>query len=373
MRYDFLRFYLTFVPFFSLLGVFLSALRIIDGLGFVQYFLLIQLVIDSILILLCFNRLKTTFFIFFFFIFIPPFVIGLLNNEISRRHLTDLIVPLYFFAKVVIFKHYWDDDRLSRFLASYVKVTFGGALVLIPLIFLMFKIGSATRISITAPLEVSYAWAIVNNPAMLVLVITLSAAYGKRAQILAFLIAILFSINKLRFRTQTFVFFALLSLLGISIFAYPYYSDSISYKRIEHSAELFVEGDYEKLSAGRFDELREIYGDLSIVDIPFGKGNGYVYSLTGSDGDPTEVSNAHFTPLGLLSKYGIFVTVSIYGMFIFAFVRNKYSLLNRERQIVYIATLIILLQSFFSYLLFILPILPMLLGAMLGNNFKEER
>ncbi|RTE86061.1 MULTISPECIES: hypothetical protein [Gammaproteobacteria] len=362
--------YLALVPFLSVIGIPLSAFRIVDGLAFLSYFLMASLLLDIVLVLLYLKRVSVKTVYIAVLLLIPPLIIGLLFNDISRRQLTDFLLPLLFFLKIVIFRHYFYTNNISKFLIDYTRITVIGALFLAPLVYIIFNLFGGTRISILAPLEVGAAFFLFRNPALFILILGLVIFYGKRAQLVAILTSVLLSMNLLKGRQRALLFLSLPIVFSLGLTFALTNPDNISVKRITNSVDLVVEGDYSRLSSGRFDEINAIMGEMSFLDYIFGKGNGYVYELRDPQGETLKVANSHFTPLALLSKYGVFFTVFFY-LYIFKAITGVRKAANKHRKILYVSTLIFIFQSFFSYAIFVLPIIPVLIGGLV--SYKVNR
>ncbi|PKH91652.1 hypothetical protein CXF76_10970 [Pseudoalteromonas sp. 78C3] len=168
-----------------------------------------------------------------------------------------------------------------------------------------------------------------------------------------------------------FIMIACFIIAGVTFFI-SNDPNNISVRRFVYSIGLLFNGDFEsinKLSAGRFDEVFAIFSEMEISDFLFGMGNGYTYELMLSSGEMKDVTNAHFTPVGLLSKYGIFYTLFVYYFFLKLLFTSKIKGRADTDKVVYLAVLFLFLESFFSYSLFVVSITPILIGSLL--SFKD--
>ena len=68
-------------------------------------------------------------------------------------------------------------------------------------------------------------------------------------------------------------------------------------------------------AGGRFIEIFSVFNDFSLLDFLWGKGIGYEY-LDIQNGE-SFIHNIHITPLGLVSKFGFFMTGILYSSIIF--------------------------------------------------------
>lgn len=368
MKHKYIRFYLTILPLLALASVLLSALRIANGLNFAAYYLSFIVFLDLLLILFFNDKLITKYTVACFFLLVPAFIIGFFNNEISRRYLTDFMLPLIFFLKIAIFTDYWKIQPVEKYIIKFSRVTFYVSFVLIFVVYFIFMYFGSSRISILAPLEVSAALSLLTNPILFLMTLILIVLYGKRAQLFSVVIVFLISFKIVSPKIKL-VFLLMVPILLFSLYTFIVNEpDNISVRRLAYSFELLMNGDLGLLSAGRLGEVNAILKDMAWSDYIFGKGNGYVYERPNSQGGVTVVSNAHFTPVSLISKYGVFFTVFVYSFFFKLFISLNLKEYGVYYRVIYISVLIIFIESFFSYALFVLPILPVLLGALKAKS-----
>lgn len=356
------------LPLLALASVLLSSLRIANGLDFAAYYLSFIVLLDLLLILLFNNKLITKYTVACFVLLVPAFIIGFFNNEISRRYLTDFMLPFIFFLKIAVFSEYWKTQSMEKYIIKFSRITFAVSLILIFVVYFIFMYFDASRISILAPLEVPAALYLLTNPILFLMTLILIVLYGKRAQLVSVVIVFLISFKIVSPKIKL-AFLLMVPILLFSLFTFIVNEpDNISVMRMVYSFELLMNGDFGLLSAGRLGEVNAILKDMEWSDYIFGKGNGYVYERPSSQGGFTVVSNAHFTPVGLISKYGVFFTVFVYYFFFKLFISLNLKESGVYHKAIYISVLVIFIESFFSYALFVLPILPVLLGALKAKS-----
>ncbi|MDN3381579.1 hypothetical protein QL995_02645 [Pseudoalteromonas sp. APC 3358] len=372
MKDKYVNFYLYMVPLMSCMGILLSAFRISDGISFILVYLLFSLVLDLILVMFYAKSFWNKDVAICLFLLIPPLLVGLVNNEFSRRHLTDLLVPILFFIKVSFFSKYWLNKDISEYIKIYSKITLLLSFFLLIIVYSLFSSSGATRLSIFPPLELSASYYLFSNPILFVLSFFLIIAYGKRAQLISAIIVFCVSYRFVNYKMKlVFIMIACFIIAGVTFFI-SNDPNNISVRRFVYSIGLLFNGDFEsinKLSAGRFDEVFAIFSEMEISDFLFGMGNGYTYELMLSSGEMKDVTNAHFTPVGLLSKYGIFYTLFVYYFFLKLLFTSKIKGRADTDKVVYLAVLFLFLESFFSYSLFVVSITPILIGSLL--SFKD--
>jgi len=356
--------YLYILPFYSLLGILLGAYRVTDQLHLNDIFILIGAVFGMTITLSGWKYLKNKTITFLIILLIFSIVIGLLNgNEISRRYITDLTNPFIFFSLIIIFSKYWKNHDWTKYIKYYIIVTFWGSLLLLPVVYFLFIRAGVGRLAIFPPMELPFAYYIQNGSGLLLLSFIIILLYGKRAQfggaIATFLIFIL------AFRRNKVVKYGIILIIGLvgTIILFNAFPDNLAIKRLTNSFEAFNNSgnDFNQVSAGRSDEIKALLDDMQFVDFFLGKGVGYTYFQI-INGEKKETANSHFSPLAFDSKYGIIFTVFIYWFVLSLLLKYRPKSVDESYKIAWSMVLFIFLESFFSYALFVTPILPIGLG-----------
>ncbi|MFV8413782.1 hypothetical protein [Vibrio owensii] len=372
MSHSLIRLYLILLPVFSLIAIILSTTRIVFGESFSQIYLLFLMCFELTFIALNYQRLlKSKYVLIFLFLLIPSLFVGIVNNEISRRHITDFIIPMIFISKVVIFSDYWPKENVSNYFKYYSKVTIVFSLILIVFVYKAFASEGASRISIFPPLELTSVFYLYNNIPAFLLCILLVFLYGKRAQLISLMLVSFMVIFRLSANAKIIVII-LLSFLSFGLF--NFISDNpenMSVRRVTYTIENLDFSSFEavnKLSAGRFAEVTTILNDMEPIHTFFGIGMGYSFELYTNSGELKKAANAHFTPLGLISKYGFFFTFYLY---FFIFSQVYYALFkskSRTTEISGYVVLFIVMESMFSYSLFVTSINAVLVGYIISTK-----
>jgi hypothetical protein len=371
--YKIVKSYLYILPFFSLVGIILGVLRTAFQTSYIEYFLLIGALFDLLIIVFGYKVLftKTVFLLICLLVF--SLVVGLLNNDLSRRFITDFTNPFFFFGKILVFKAYWRKQDFLKYTKYYSRVAFTGSLILLPITYFLFSSAGATRLAIFPPMELPFSYYLVNNSPLLFITMGIILLYGKRAQLVSAIFT--FSIYLFFFRKdkiRVYLFILLLSI-GPIIYIFSSFSGNLAIQRLNSTIDLYFEEDagennLNRITAGRLDEFNTITESMNISDYIIGKGIGFTYVKNLKDGE-VEATNAHFSPLGFISKYGLLFTIFIYyylGKIIFN--RDKRFLKDKKYLLAVGVCFFIFFESFFAYAIFVTPIFSVTLGVLLAQK-----
>lgn len=368
MKNKLITFYLRILPFYSLLGILFSINRTIFGGELNIYLLIFSLAFDLIIVFsskkILFRKQLTAIFIFLSF----SIIIGLINeNTLSRRYITDFLNPFLFFAKIYILSVYWKNNSFNNYVKYYSKMTFIGSLFFLPIVYFLFIANGVSRLAIFPPLELTFSNYLHGNQVYMIITLLAILLYGKRSQLVgAILVYLIYFISKGKRKFgKVFIF-----IMSIILFFYVIinYKDNYAIKRTLSTVENIFKDDSQvdlnAVSAGRISEIEKVTKDLNLIKFFTGNGIGYSYKLDGDE--KKEQSNSHFTPLGIVVKYGIFFCLFIY-FFMFKLIFTRFN--DRLSFIAKLTTLFVIVQSFFAYVFFVLPILPIVLGYL---QYKKE-
>ncbi|WP_124980824.1 hypothetical protein [Nonlabens xiamenensis] len=366
------KFYLRSLPFLGLLGIFLSALRTALESTATVYLLIATAVLDCFVVIIGRKYLNRPFIYFICLLLLISIFVGLFNGvELSRRYITDVTNPLFFFCKVYIFKEYWQRNDFQSYVKFYSKIAFLGSVVLLPVAYYIYSSAGVNRVAIFPPLELPFAQYFNGNFIYLIAALLLILLYGKRAQLFGAIAT--FIAGVLLFKKRQIIRYLFLGVAGVFllVFLFQEYSDNNAIRRLNYSYEKFQEGsNWEEglalISAGRDDEINSI---LQLVktdaDYFFGLGVGFTYDL-GVYIDK-DVANVHFSPIGFWSKYGIVFTLTIY-IFLIRGLTLRPKIKDLGYKIAYLTFLFCFIESFFSYSLFVTPLTAISLGYLYKDN-----
>jgi len=372
----FIKFYLYFLPFFSLLGILLSISRVAFSDSYLQAFILIGAIIDMLIVFFGRKHLANRVVLFVLFLLIVSLLVGLMQeNEISRRYITDFTNPFFFFSKIYIFSAYWKKNDFKKFIVYYTKVSFLGSIVLLPITYFLFALAGATRLSIFPPMELPFSYFMKNNLIFFMISFIIILLYGKRAQLLGAIVTFLlfvFYFNKKNHGT----YLLLIIVCSVGLFyGLTIFSDNLAVHRILYTLEQFTSADDNMSRVSNVASVRKLEVDSilremnSVFDFIFGKGLGFTYYFENTGN--YERANAHFSPISFLSKYGIFFTIFIYSFLLSVLFKRKkkYSSLYT---IANITCLFVFLESFFAYALFVTPIFVVVFGYILNEQKNSK-
>jgi hypothetical protein len=365
--------YLRLLPYFSLIGIILSILRTAFQMSYIEYFLLFGACLDLLIVLAGFRCLfqRPMFAVLCLMVF--SLVIGLLNNDLSRRFITDFTNPFFFFCKILIFKQYWENSNFNVYIKYYTRVAVVGSLVLLPITYFLFASTGTTRLAIFPPMELPFSYYLAGNSPTIILSLLVIVLYGKRAQLVSALFTfLLYLFFVRRDKILLYIFFAVLACIPAVLFLSAF-SENLAIQRLNTTIELYFEEEsndenLNRLSAGRLDEFKTITEEMDLKDYALGKGLGFTYVKNLRDGDK-EATNAHFSPLGFLSKYGIVFTFFIYiylGNIIFKL--NTRLFKSKKYLVAAGVCMFVFFESFFAYAIFVTPIFSVALGVMLAET-----
>lgn len=364
-----IKVYFYILPVFSLIGIVLSVFRAAYQDSYGEIFLAVGAVLDLFIVFFGGKHLLRKAIFFLSILMILSLIAGLYNgNELSRRYITDFTNPFFFFAKIYIFSAYWKQADFDRIIKYYIKVAFWGSLALLPFTYFLFNSAGATRMAIFPPMEIPLSYYMQSGGPTFFVSLLVILLYGKRAQLLGAIGTFLFYIIVFK-KKQILRYLILLVVLGIAMnFVFIRFSDNLAIRRISTTIDEFTSAEnnsdgIEEVGSDRMAEIEHIFNDMAPIDYVFGKGLGYEYLFVFGNIAKMK-SNAHFTPVSLLSKYGIFFTLFFYIFIIRIFLKTK----SRFSDIIYLTAfstaIFILFESFFSYTVFVLPIFPVVISYM---------
>jgi hypothetical protein len=124
----------------------------------------------------------------------------------------------------------------------------------------------------------------------------------------------------------------------------------------------------EIFTANRSTEIVSVLAKMNgPIDFIFGRGIGftYPYESMAQDFSNPEYSNVHFTPLNLITKYGlIFYLVLAFYIAVILFRGNRKS---KTSLFLILMCISIIVDSFFAYVIFVIPFFPIALGFIQAN------
>lgn len=325
-------------------------------------------------------RVSVTLFLLFFFFFSISFSIGLANNGLTSKFIVDSAYLCLFFLKIVVIKTIIENYhtlyiKLIKFLKRYVFISlFAGILGIIFFYVLPSNVNAYAGLTpaLIPFLIYSLLWGGGGGALFSLFLIVLT---GKRAMLMAALFLILLYYSTKMRRWAYILVFVLLVLFLLQVFGYNFDQILALSKLIvtfmalfsgEAAEFIFSQGGY------RLAEIVSIYHDSTLLELILGKGPGYIYEMKW-EGEVLDEShfNAHFTPIAILSKYGLVIFFLIYFVIFSALSSNQMSS-KGVRIFLKFYLIAFLLESNFSYLIFNDKILPIVIAILLARTGKSE-
>jgi hypothetical protein len=194
---------------------------------------------------------------------------------------------------------------------------------------------------------------------------------GKLGVVLSALISTIF-ILKFKFKISTLVFLFTSIFLIIFFILILYFIKDISSVNVIHKINynyniwnIDIE-NIENFGGGRFNELVSLFKNFTFYDYILGKGIGFEYLDSNSENN--FIHNVHITPFGLVSKFGVVMTLCMYMYFFYYLVKKN----TRQESIltIFFKNIIIgmLFFSLTEYSFFVNLILWMSLGYLANVN-----
>ncbi len=375
---NYLKFYLTIIPIISIIGLIVGAIssaypniRVIR-----ESFLILGIVLDFFILIAGRKHFTNKITVVVVVFLIISLIVGLLNfNDISRRYITDFTNPFFFFAKIFIFKEYWLRSDFNKYLSYYVKISFWSSLALLPVVYFIFGITGATRMAMFPPMELPFSFFMQSGQIFFFISLLVILFYGKRAQLVGALLT--FITFTFIYKRKHFLKNALLIILVILSLNYILitYSDNYAINRLMYTFKIAEDNAEDNIinsiAGSRAVEVELILKEMnSPLDYFFGKGLGFEYRFIFNETDKMH-ANAHFSPVGLMSKYGIIFTIFLYIYLLKVILKVRKNKIDKAYISAFGACFFVFIESFFSYALFVTPILPVAFGYLLFRQSEK--
>lgn len=378
-----LRTYLYLILLYFFLEIIVYFTRQFFGINLIRLMLGIYLIINLLFVLLnlsLLQRVRKTV-LFLFILVIGSTIYGLFNNGFSYRIISDFMKPTIFLCIYTIFSHTKIDFTITLKRMSFIifKLMFYTSLfILITTLFISYRLG------IILPFGMPLSYFLVFNDIFgIFIILIILFLSGNRASLLVALFSL--SPKAIKYLKITLIF-VVLSIVIIVIF-HSTFNKNQTYRRIVQYGiiqgwEGLMSGDIKKLNtatAGRIGELFSSTNNMTGLDYIFGEGAGFTYEIDQSfnvgvsNRKAKDRGNVHFSPVSLFVSYGAIFMVVFY-IFVLKRVYLGYKLRKHGfiPKISFILVTLILLESFFSFQLFINPLLPISIGLIDGYYVRTR-
>jgi hypothetical protein len=390
-RYIYAGYLVVFLNFFSVL-------KLLGLEGIPQFQLLTYRLVDFFIILSFFVMYRGDLAIYrpadLFFLLATSCaaIVGLVNNGLTVTLVHDYVIYMFFFLKVVLLRKILSDLSRSAGVRQALNIYGLGLMHFSFVVAVLILFGSIVLTLIgfefyfQAHAEIVFAVGLAllfgsNGKVAFGIVVSLIA--GKRAVFLGLISAYVWSNFRLS-KLGSFVFL----LVSISLVFYVFVSQSgenpitekiiTSLKIMERAFDNMnsIEHFIELANYGRYLEFVSILNTFDWNSFVFGHGLGFRYeldaSLTSSPSlviDKGLVTNAHFSPIGLISKVGVLFTFILSGWFYLVLFHPAKGA-RKIRSLGAFCLVAMLVQSVFAYSFFVSFFTPLYIALLSYRDFE---
>lgn len=378
--------YLSFMLFTSVL----TYTRLLGIWNHVHALFLIQRGFDLIFItFFCFyfgSQLKLPRLYYLLFLLpVYPLILGVFQGNSLLTLVNDFVLYLFVLVKILIFKAIFtsikDFSLFERWLGRYIKYTVVMAVLMLVCAYGLSYLGY--KFYFQAPLDITYVssyFAASGSYLGLFFLLCYAALSGKRMILIGMFVVILCALFK-RFRLQLATIFRWLGgLLCVMVLVFTV--DLSEVPGLSKVAELTAKSEewdgegfadlISRLDPSRYTEVVSLWRSLDAVDLFLGKGFGYRYqydlSILNFTLDNKEShSNSHFTPMGVISKFG-FIGLLLWSVFLMALLVKsfRYARGNPFSFAAFVFLLSLIAQSMLAFTLFGNLFFPLVAGYILS-------
>lgn len=294
------------------------------------------------------------------------------------RAVRDCIPVILFFLKISTIRNLLRLEPANENLLLWLRRPLLTLSIAQVALFTLLNRDGDAYVGITPPLSLPLAFALVGGSVVSIgFIAGLAALSGKRAIVLSFLVVYFATLFRRRRHASLVlglcaigVLSALVSAGGMSIADKVVASWAIVPLAAEHGISILRDSDpaisaaVSLATAGRSDEWIPLIKHISPVTFVTGLGAGFTYEYTLYDGrEIAGYANAHFSPLSLVYKFGFVFCVGFYAYIIYPIRSHSIRASNTAVDAACIGVWLIVVQSFFSYNLFVESLLPILLAV----------
>lgn len=329
-------------------------------------------------------RLKK-YMVFILFCIAYPMFTGLYNDNTNQTYLMDCAIYTTLALKLVLFNEYfkldWFREKVDKFLLKYALI---GAIVCLAssvALVTLTVLGFHFYYSLTPDITFGFAHSIVYGNMMKTFLFLMAGFLsGKRMLIVGLLVIAALAYKKYIASIKTLTMILLVLVGFIYLVENEYAFAPLS------KLTIFSKYDIDKSNLGntistvdrhRYDEFMSITSSMDSADFLFGKGYGFRYQLFdeqfGYVLDDT-ITNSHFTPIGIISKFGVIGLIIFYTLFIMATIKAfHYRKKSKQLYVVFLCLFSYLVQANFAYILFQTPVFALLLSYSLSYRPEQRR
>ena len=358
---------------------------------FILTMLSIRLLLDFLLIVFNFTKIKLSKLeiLLIGLLFITLFL-GILNFPIGRRHFTDFINPLMFILKISIFRQFLSFQSniwIKTYIFKFARILFWVGMINVAALYIInyfmpIYLG-ATPIAYPFLIKAMLGSNIKYSSIAIIGVILA----GKRAILLGVIVILVtyYVIIKKKIKSIFYFLIAIFFLSSIYIIFQDNVEETQAINKYKNSFNAISSYDFEyddldllnTISGGRISEIQGAFQDFdSPFEYAFGQGVGFVFRWYLSDNIIIQDnhSNVHFSPAGIISKYGLLFFISLYFYIFLAMIKSRlgWKKSNYLHIFMFLYVIGVLVDSLFAYTLFIDIFLPIALGYLTIYSKKNN-
>jgi len=311
-------------------------------------------------------------------------LLGAYNGFLNHTLVTDIVVYSTFFLKISIFfklfKQHLYRQQFNSFLLMYCKAAVITGVLTVATLTLLKSLGYQFYFSATPDITYSYALNLTSgNVWYSYFIFGLSIMTGKKMLVIGFFVIYILAYKRY-FNHYKHNLLLLLGCIIAVIYIGPSVIDSTpGLAKFQKLTQLQGDNLYTilmKLDRHRFSEILGIIDVMEWYDYILGKGYGFRFYWFDNDilkDAGITNSNAHFSPMGIISRFGIigFILFSILFIYVLwcAFKSRKKTHLAYAN---YLFLASILVQSLFAYILFNNTLVPLVIALVLNSRAEHE-
>lgn len=381
-----------------------ALLRLLGVTGLPPLLLLLYRALDAVIVIsflmYCGSRVKVQGIDLLMLIFATyPFLIGIARGNFSITFLNDTAIFFMFIAKVVVFRTILSRIHAVTDLDAVFKkparsfVFWCGLFALISLSVALVLLGTSSGLYYQAPAELTFAAALALAQSKIVAYLVLLAialAAGKRMIMVGLLVIAAFAVlahpRMRRAFVRTLIVAVVPFTLAIVASSTLLNSDLVfvdkilgTFRMIERAMEQsdsFLE-TLMYTDPARYAEYVSLLPHLTDWSLWFGNGYGFRYDLDSNFlhefgvVERADVTNAHFTPLAITAKFGLFGLM----IWIILIARVLTAKINRNSFVEYacrLAFISMVAQSLFAFGFFINIFTPFYIAMSMAGSHRTK-
>lgn len=366
-------------------------LQIFNTVLITRFFIIIPFVFMSLVILIYLTKIKFNFIsVFIFFMMYYGVFLSMLHWQntdslnYSKYYLTTEFISIFsaFFAFLFVSNINFNERNVFKSMEKIIEI-FSVIILLIGTINVLSGYMLSYLTSYTIYLSISgkfllipIAWFLLTDKNKSFLFTFLIVLLGGKMGVFISSIAMTVFIIKYKYKIKSFYFilFFIFSIICLILFLFIIkdFTGIGIIDKINGNYNIFNvdSNNIITFGAGRLNEVFSVFDSFTFINYLFGKGIGFEYLDITNGLD--YIHNVHISPFGLISKFGLIVTFSLY-MFIFylLFKKDLNSVSNKMN--VFFKSIVIgmLIFSLTEYSFFINLILWISLGYLANTNRKK--